>query len=144
MNVCAFVGRLGADPELRSTKSGMSVLELRIAVDVRVKRGEEWVKETSWLRTTVFGRRAESLAKMLRRGEQVGVTGSLLVREYDKRDGSGKGTSVEVVNADVHLVGNREGGGGGGGGGGARRPEKPRGGSGDYAELEDDFGEIPF
>lgn len=143
MNKLCAIGRLGADPEIKRTRSGTSVLELRIAIDARTKRGEEWVTLTTWCRASLFGRRADALAGSLRKGERVGISGALTVREYEKNDGT-KGYSVELLDADITLLGNRESG----SGGGARRPEKPReepgGGGGDYAEFEDDFGEIPF
>ncbi|MDN4481851.1 single-stranded DNA-binding protein, partial [Demequina muriae] len=59
---------------------------------------------TNWITAQVFGKRAESLAKLeLTKGTQVAVTGELRVREYDRKDG-GKGTSVEVNASDVHLI----------------------------------------
>lgn len=143
MNSCNFIGRLGADPELRTTRTGTSVLELRVCIDTRTKRGDEWVTHPSWLRCSLFGRRAESLARMLHKGDRIGVTGALLVRTYETREG-GKGTSVEVVDADIHLVGSRRDD-----RGGQRPSARDFGGSGGggYDEFPDDtFGsdDVPF
>lgn len=126
MNVLSAIGRLGADPELRTTRTGTSVLELRVCIDTRVKRGDEWIPHPSWVRCSLFGKRAESLARMLHKGDRIGITGALMVRDYETKTG-GKGTSVEVVDVDIHLLGSRDGGGqrapsardfGGSGGGG--------------------------
>ena len=143
MNKLCAIGRLGADPEIKQTRSGTSVLELRIAIDARTKKGEEWVTLTTWCRASLFGRRADALASSLRKGERVGISGALCVREYEKNDGT-KGYSVEILDADITLLGNREGGGG-------RRAERPREdafkGGGDYADFPaDSFGDddLPF
>ncbi|MCB9614591.1 MAG: single-stranded DNA-binding protein [Sandaracinus sp.] len=166
MNKLCAIGRLGADPEMKTTRSGLSVLELRIAIDARTKKGEEWVTLTTWCRASLFGRRAEALQRNLAKGDRVGVSGALHVREFERNDGS-KGFSVEILDADITLLGGggggggrgrgrddygdfggggggggRSGGGGGGGGGGG-----DGGGRGGYDDFPaDDFGEddIPF
>lgn len=139
MNVCTFVARLGADPEIRQTRSGTSVLELRFAIDARVKEGDEWQTKTTWLRASLFGKRAEALSGRLSKGDRIGISGALYSREFERQDGS-KGTSLELLNADVTLLGGRESGGG--------RREKPRDfGGGGYDDFPaDEFGsdDIPF
>ena len=103
LNTYAFTGRLGADAETRYTGSGTAVWSARVAVGY----GYGDNKGTNWITAQVFGKRAESLAKLeLTKGTQVAVTGELRVREYDRKDG-GKGTSVEVNASDVHLIGGK-------------------------------------
>ncbi|MGN2244896.1 single-stranded DNA-binding protein [Frateuria sp. GZRR33] len=100
LNTYTFTGRLGADAETRYTGSGTAVWSARVAVGY----GYGDNKGTNWITAQVFGKRAESLAKLeLTKGTQVAVTGELRVREYDRKDG-GKGTSVEVNASDVHLI----------------------------------------
>jgi single-strand DNA-binding protein len=137
MNKLCAIGRLGADPEVKTTRGGLSILELRIAIDARTKRGDEWVTLTTWCRASLFGKRAESLADKLRKGERIGISGALSVREYEKNDGT-KGYSVEILDADITLLSS-------GGERGAPRERKPAASS-DYAEFggDDDFGDIPF
>lgn len=141
MNALHAIARLGADPEIRQTRSGTSVLELRFAIDARVKEGDDWQTKTTWLRASLFGKRAEALSGRLSKGDRIGISGALYSREFERNDGS-KGTSLELLNADVTLLGGRETGGG--------RREKPRdfGGGGDYADFgaADEFGDdqIPF
>lgn len=103
LNTYAFTGRLGADAETRYTGSGTAVWSARVAVGY----GYGDNKGTNWITAQVFGKRAESLAKLdLTKGTQVAVTGELRVREYDRKDGT-KGTSVEVNASDVHLIGGK-------------------------------------
>ena len=139
MNRLCAIGRLGADPEIKTTRGGTSVLELRIAIDARAKQGDEWVTLTTWCRASLFGRRADALQRQLAKGDRVGVTGALHVREFERNDGT-KGYSVEILDADITLLGDRREG-------GARR-EKSRADR-DFAsggDFSDEFGgdDIPF
>ena len=96
INSVVLVGNLTRDPELRHTPSGTAVTTLRIAVNDRVKRGEEWTDAAYYFDVTVWGRTAENCAQYLAKGRPVGVQGKLTWREWDAQDGS-KRQSVEVV-----------------------------------------------
>ncbi|MEM9067140.1 MAG: single-stranded DNA-binding protein [Myxococcota bacterium] len=101
LNSISVTGRVGNDPELRG--SGEQVrLGLRIAVSDRVKKGGEWTKETTWLSVTLWGKRAESLSRLVRKGSRIGVGGKLHIREYEHNGEKRK--DVEIVRADVALL----------------------------------------
>ena len=103
LNSYNFTGRLGADAEAKYTPSGTAIWSARVAV------GYGWGdnKGTNWITVKAFGKRAEGLAKLdLAKGAQIGGSGELQVREYDRNDGS-KGTSVEVTVNDVALLGGK-------------------------------------
>ena len=114
INSVVLVGNLTRDPELRHTPSGTAVTMLRIAVNDRVKRGEEWTDAAYYFDVTVWGRTAENCTQYLAKGRPVGVQGKLTWREWDAQDGS-KRQSVEVVADNVQFLGSRDGGGEGGG-----------------------------
>ena len=57
INRVVLVGNLTRDPELRHTPSGTAVTTLRVAVNDRVKRGEEWTDAAYYFDVTVWGRR---------------------------------------------------------------------------------------
>jgi single-strand DNA-binding protein len=88
------------------------VTTLRIAVNDRVKRGEEWTDAAYYFDVTVWGRTAENCAQYLAKGRPVGVQGKLTWREWDAQDGS-KRQSVEVVADNVQFLGSRGEDGGG-------------------------------
>jgi len=111
INSVVLVGNLTKDPELRHTPSGTAVTTLRVAVNDRVKRGEEWTDAAYYFDVTVWGRTAENCAQYLAKGRPVGVQGKLTWREWDAQDGS-KRQSVEVVADNVQFLGSRDGGGG--------------------------------
>jgi len=112
INSVVLVGNLTRDPELRHTPSGTAVTTLRIAVNDRVKRGEEWTDAAYYFDVTVWGRTAENCAQYLAKGRPVGVQGKLTWREWDAQDGS-KRQSVEVVADNVQFLGSRGEDGGG-------------------------------
>ena len=85
-------GRIGAVPELKNAGQSQ-VLKLRIAVSHY--RGPNKDRETSWMNVELWGRRAEPLSRLLRKGGRVAGSGEFSLREYEKRDG-GRGYSAEV------------------------------------------------
>ena len=113
INRVVLVGNLTRDPELRHTPAGTAVTTLRIAVNDRVKRGEDWQDAAYYFDVTVWGRTAENCAQYLAKGRPVGVQGKLTWREWDAQDGT-KRQSVEVVADNVQFLGGRADGEGGG------------------------------
>lgn len=114
INSVVLVGNLTRDPELRHTPSGTAVTTLRIAVNDRVKRGEEWQDAAYYFDVTVWGRDAENCEKYLAKGRPIGVQGKLTWREWDAQDGT-KRQSVEVTASTIQFLGGRDGGDGVGG-----------------------------
>lgn len=143
INSVVLVGNLTKDPELRHTPSGTAVTTLRIAVNDRVKKGEEWSDAAYYFDVTVWGRTAENCTQYLAKGRPVGVQGKLTWREWDAQDGT-KRQSVEIVADNVQFLGSREGGGeAGGAGGGQFVPQAATAAGADFgsAPADDD---IPF
>lgn len=101
LNSYNFTGRLGRDPELRSTSGGTQVCSLAVAVDTFGDR------ETVWVDVSVFGKAAESCARFLAKGREVAVSGSVdEVRAFQKRDGQ-PGAALQVSTRDVSFIGGR-------------------------------------
>lgn len=105
VNRVFFGGHLGADPELRVTQSGTSVLKMRIA------SGETWVdkygqkqEKTEWGTVVVWGRRAEALSKFLTKGMKVFVEGKLETSSWQDKEGN-KRYSTQIVASNVLLGG---------------------------------------
>ena len=103
LNVWSFTGNLGADAEQRVTPSGEPV----VSFSVGVKAGFGDRATTTWARCQMWGKRGESVAPYLKKGQLVGVSGEASLREYDKKDGS-KGASLEVRVNDLTLLGKRD------------------------------------
>ena len=91
-NAISFVGRLGADAELKQVGSN-TVLEFRCANNTGF--GDREV--TNWFRCTMWGGRGEKLAQYLTKGSQVFVTGELSLKPWTTREG------VERISPDVNV-----------------------------------------
>lgn len=103
MNVWNFTGNLGRDAEQRYTAGGDSVVNFTIAV--KSGFGDKAVK--TWAYCTIWGKRGESVLPYLLKGQLVGVSGEVTLREYDAKDG-GKGKSLDVRVNDLTLLGKRD------------------------------------
>ena len=112
INKVILIGNLTRDPELRATPSGLSVLSFSIAVNDRRKNPSsgEWEEVPNYIDCSMFGSRAEGLAKYLNKGSKVGVDGKLRWSQWEK-DGQ-KRSKVDVIVDNIDLLSPRTGGGG--------------------------------
>lgn len=93
-----LIGNLTADPELRFMPNGKAVLNVSVASTPRVfdRQANEWKDgDTLYLRGSLFDAYAENAAASLYKGTRVIVTGSLVQRNYETREGE-KRTSYEI------------------------------------------------
>jgi len=100
MNSITITGHLGRDIELRSLSDGTPVGGFSVADS----QGRD--KPAIWWRCSLFGKRAESLAPYLKKGQQVTIVGTVSEREYTDKDGQ-KRTSIDVRVNDLALQGGR-------------------------------------
>mgnify|MGYP002765664963 CR=1 FL=1 len=104
INKASISGNLTRDPELRTTQSGTSVLSMGVAVNERVKRGDQWEDRPSYVDATVWGARAEALAKFLRKGLHVAVSGRLRQdRWQDAKTGENR-SRLGIVADEVDVM----------------------------------------
>lgn len=118
INQVILVGRVTRDAELRYTASGAALCAFAIAVNRRVKKGEQWLDEASFFDLTLWDKQAENLSKYLLKGTQVAVQGELRQDRWEK-DGQ-KMSKVQVFVNNLQLLGS-----GRAGGEGSRGPEAP-------------------
>lgn len=103
MNVWSFTGNLGADSESRFTPGGDAV----VSFSVGVKSGYGDKATTTWARCQMWGKRGESVAPYLTKGQLVGVSGEVSLREYESQ--GSKRFSLDVRVNDLTLLGKRDG-----------------------------------
>ena len=102
LNIVALMGRLTADPELRTTPSNVPVTTFTLAVDRSyAKQGEE--RQTDFITIVAWRHTAEFVGKYFRKGQLVAVDGSIQTRRYTDKDGN-KRAAFEVVAANVHFA----------------------------------------
>ena len=106
MNKVFLLGNLGNDPELRQYDTGAN-LRFRLATTEtwRDKATGELKDRTEWHNVTLWGKRAEALARILTKGDRIMVEGRMETRSYEA-DGTTK-YITEVRVRDVHLAGRR-------------------------------------
>ncbi|MBQ7738177.1 MAG: single-stranded DNA-binding protein, partial [Desulfovibrionaceae bacterium] len=95
LNKAMIIGRLGRDPELRYTQSGVPVTTLNVATgETYIDRDGNKNEVTEWHRVSVFQRQAENCVKFLRKGSLVFVEGSLQTRKWQDQQGQDRYTTV--------------------------------------------------
>lgn len=142
--VITVIGNLTGDPELRFTPSGAAVANFTVASTPRTfdRQSNEWKDgDTLFLRCSIWREAAESVAESLTKGTRVIVTGRLVQRSYETREGEKRtvyelqvdevGPSLRYSTAKVTRT-QRSGGGGGGFGGGGGGGFSNGGGGGGF------------
>lgn len=105
LNTVILMGRLTADPELRTTTNGTSVTSFTIAVDRNyVKSGED--RQTDFINLVAWRTTAEFVERNFRKGQMIAIRGSLQQRTYEDKNGN-KRTAMDVVMDEVHFCGDK-------------------------------------
>ena len=103
LNVVAIMGRLVADPELRTTTQGHSVCSFRIACDRSyVQQGQQ--RQADFIDIVAWRQQADFVSKYFQKGSLIAVEGSLQTRQYQDKWGSNR-TAVEVVANNISFAG---------------------------------------
>lgn len=126
-----MIGNLAADPESRTTQSGIAQCTLRLAVQRRFANAQGQ-READFFPVVCWRQTAEFAAKYLSKGRKVAVEGSLQTRSYDAQDGS-KRYVTEVIADSVEFCDSRPEG--------AQKPEAQPSQDG-FTEVDDS--ELPF
>jgi single-strand DNA-binding protein len=93
MNIVVLYGRLGKDPEVRTTNTSKIVCKFPLAVDRYAGEGK---KEADFFNIVVWGNVAEACGNNLEKGQAVAVSGRLQTRSYTTNSGE-KRYVTEVV-----------------------------------------------
>jgi single-strand DNA-binding protein len=119
VNKVILIGNLGADPEVRRTQDGRSIVNLRLATSEtwRDRNSGERKERTEWHRVVIFNENICKVAEQyLKKGAKIYVEGQLQTRKWQDQSGQDR-YSTEVVlqgfNSQLTML-DRAGGGGGG------------------------------
>lgn len=107
LNHIVIMGRLGKDPELRRTQSGVAVVTFNVAVDRDFKDKATGQRATDWITCVAWRSTAEFVEKYFAKGSQVLVAGRLQMRDWTDKDGN-KRISAEVQAENVYFAGARQ------------------------------------
>jgi len=101
MNKVIIIGRLTADPTIKTTQSQIAFCGFTIAVDRKFKKDGE--KTADFITCVAWRQQAEFLGKYFQKGSRVAIVGNLQCRSYD--DANGKKIYVsEVVCDEVEFI----------------------------------------
>ena len=157
LNRIILMGRLTRDPELRHTQTGTAVASFSLAVDRDFKSRESGEKATDFIDIVAWRNTAEFVSKYFTKGRMAVVEGRLQMRDWTDKDGN-KRRSAEVVADNVYFGDSKRDGDSAGSyapsysappaysapaGGYAPAPAAPLIND-QFAELNDDDGELPF
>lgn len=132
LNKTIVQGRLVADPELKTTGSGLSVCSFRVAWSETYKEHERRL----FLNCTAWRGLGEMIARNFAKGKEIVVEGALESREFEAKDGAKR--SVIELNVDkAHFCGAK-------GSNTAPTQNAPQAPVGGFAEVADDGGDLPF
>lgn len=131
VNRMVLQGRLAADPELRTTQSGVSVCSFRVAWSEVYKENERKL----FLSCTAWRGLGEMVARNFYKGKEIVVEGQLETDSYTDKDGNNRST-IQMNVDKVHFCGPKSGS-------DAAAQITSSAAPGGFAEVEDD-GDIPF
>jgi single-strand DNA-binding protein len=105
INCAVIMGRLVADPELKTTPAGVEVCKITVAVDRNfVKAGEErqcdFIDVVAWRTTAAF------VCKYFHKGSMIAVNGEIQTRTYEDKNGN-KRKAFEIVASNVSFCGGK-------------------------------------
>ena len=100
LNSVIMTGRMVADPELRTTQSGVNVTSFRIAVTRNYKVNDEYLSD--FFTVVAWRNTAEFVAKHFKKGDSLTVQGRAEVRKYTDKDGNNRET-VEIIADSVYF-----------------------------------------
>lgn len=152
LNCAVLMGRLVADPELRTTPNGISVTSFTIAVDRSfVRQGEE--RQADFIDIVAWRQSAEFVTRYFRKGSMIAVQGSIQTRMYEDKQGN-KRKAFEIVADNVSFCGSKaDSSTGGSNYANTSRPAAQQtapavsyatGSMGDFESIEDDDDSLPF
>ncbi len=149
MNQIVLMGRLTRDPELRHTQTGTPVSSFTLAVDRGFTSKESGERQTDFIDIVAWRNTAEFVSKYFVKGQMAAVVGRLQIRDWTDKEGN-KRRSAEVIADNIYFTDSKK----------SRESDTgynyqqqkgdlpggyqtPVTGS-DFAELEDDDGDLPF
>ncbi len=142
VNRVILVGRLGKDPEVRSTPNGTSVTKFTLATDEKfTDRTGEKQERTEWHNIVAWGKLGEICGQYLKKGKLVYIEGRIRTDSWDDKESGQKRYRTEIVADQMKMLDRRGDENGGSYGGGSSYAKK---GSTPQPDVVQDEDEVPF
>jgi len=99
-----IMGNLTRDPEIKYTPKGTAVGDITIATNRKIKDGDEWKDEVTFVDVTLWGSTAENIGKYLTKGRGVFIEGRLQLESWDDKETGKKRSKLKVVGENVQFL----------------------------------------
>ena len=106
LNKVILGGRLTADPELKTTQSGISVVSFTIAVSRRYSKDSGQQSESDFFNVTAWRQTAEFVSRYFRKGSSICIVGTIQNRNWTDQEGQ-KHYRTDIVADEVMFVDSR-------------------------------------
>ena len=106
LNKVLLIGRLGQDPDLKTTGSGKSVVNFSLATSETYGMGSDRQEKTEWHRIVAWDKTAELCSQYLAKGRLVYIEGKIRTREWMDKDNN-KRYTTEINAEKVTFLGGR-------------------------------------
>ena len=114
LNKCCFIGRVGRDPEIRTTQAGKKIANLSLGVSEKYKDVDGQKQEkTEWVNVSVFNDGLVSVVESyVKKGQLLFIEGKLQTRKWQDKDGQDRYTTEVVLggfNGQLVMLSKSEG-----------------------------------
>ena len=107
LNKVILIGRLGKDPEVRTTPQGKTVANFSMATSERFKdKTGQYQENTEWHKIVIWGKLADVVQQFIKKGSQVCIEGKLTTRSWDDKEGQKKYTT-EIIASGLTMLGGK-------------------------------------
>ena len=142
LNIAVIMGRLTADPELRTTGTGISVCSFSVAVDRNYSSGGE--RQTDFINCVAWRQTAEFISRYFHKGSMIAINGSIQQRQYTDKDGNKRNAFEIVVDNANFCVSKAESGTGSSSASQQAPASFSNADTGDFQEISMSDDDLPF
>ena len=144
VNKVILVGRLGADPEVRTLESGTKVSSIRVATSERFKdKNGNQQESTEWHNVVLWRGLADITERYLKKGDQVYIEGRIKTRKWTDKDGNDR-YNTDIVANEMTMLGSSGGGSGQAQASSSLAPQKNQVNEPQASSLDDIDDDLPF
>ncbi|HOI32770.1 MAG: single-stranded DNA-binding protein [Bacteroidales bacterium] len=108
-NSVQLIGRAGIDPEIKNFENNRKRARFTIAINnFYYNQQGERVADTQWHRVIAWGKTADVVEKIVKKGRQLAVSGKLTSQSWEDQAGS-KHQKTEIVLNKIQAIGKMAG-----------------------------------
>ncbi len=102
LNKIQLIGRVGKDPDMRSTPNGLAITNLTVATSEKFGKGEDKKEKTEWFNVTLFDKVAQIANNYVKKGNRIYIEGRVQTETWEK-DGV-KHFKTVVIGQNIILL----------------------------------------